>query len=931
MRNAARVLRTAVLAVAIASLAGACGADDPTEQAERYVASAREALDNARSDEAVVELKNAVQAKPDHAPARLLLGEVYLTTYQLEAAEKELRRALDHGAAPGEVWPSLLRVMVLQGKTAEALEAVDTLPPELAERPDIVALRAEMLLNEGRPEDARALLGSGSEAADSRILTQLARLAIADGELDRAERLAARAVEAEPPFAGAHLVRGLIQANSGEREAAISSLETGLALDPYSLPIGTRLAQIHLVTGGLDEADGVVTDMVRKMGNRVPLTQLRSMIALERRDFETAKVEAERVLGVAPRHRPALYVAGIANSALGNDATAVSQLERVVVNPPVPPMALKALALSNMRMGRPRAALDALDGSAVATGDLDGLRLAVAAALQSEDVDKAKQLLRTAVAEDPDSAGPTASLAALQLATGEDEDARRLLAGLSDTLEGGGVQDKTRLALLQLRAGNHEKALELADAIKNDDEFSYVGHTLAGMALANLDRGDEAVEEFERALEIKPGNRAAALALATLHQMRGDMAQAEAVLRETLEAAETDSHLLAGLTQVLLTQGRSEEAEQLLRGLAEQRPEDVGVKTLLAQYLLMVGRPEEALPLAEEAGELAPESAGVVETLGRVQLAAGDEAAAVGSFERLTSLRPESADAHFLLARARTETGDVEAGMDALDRVLDLAPDRDDARVILARLLLLDGRLDEAAPHIERLETSAPDALEAVELSAALARGRGEWARAAELYRRAWETDPRQDFAIGLADALWRDGRHDDAIRALEERLPAAEDGQDTAVAARSRLGEYYLLTGAMEKAADQYRGLVEVQPDNPILHNQLAWALWKLGSLDAAREHAERAHSLAPDSPEIKDTLGIVLLDSGEAQQAVNLLRDAAAARPDNPDIRFHLARALVETGDTAAARPILEDVVAGEDFDGKDEASALLQRIGG
>jgi len=929
MRNGARVLRTALLAVAIASLAGACGADDPTEEAESFVTSAREALENDRVDEAVVELKNAVQAKPDHAPARLLLGEVYLTTYQLDAAEKELRRALDHGAAPGEVWPSLLRVLMVQGRTAEALDAVEALPPDLTERPDILAMRAELLLDQGRAEEARALLGPGDAAADSRILTQLARLAIAEGDLDRAESLASRAVEAEPPFAGAHLVHGLIEANRGELEAAKTALENGLALDPYSLPIGTRLAQMHLVTGASDEAENVVTDLTRKLGNRVPLAQLRSMIALERRDFETAKREAERVLGVDPRHRAGLYVAGIANSALGNDATAVSQLEKLRANPPVPPMALKALALSNLRMGRPRDALDALDGNAVATGDLDGLRLAVAAALQSEDVDKAKQLLRTAVAEDPDSAGPTASLAALQLATGEDEEARQLLAGLSDTLEGSGVADKTRLALLQLRAGNHAKALELANAIKDDEKFSYVGHTLAGMALANLDRGDEAVEEFERALEIEPGNRAAALALATLHQVRGDVAQAEAVLRETLEAAETDSHLLTGLTQMLLTQGRSEEAEQLLRGIAERRPEDAGVKALLAQYLLMAERPAEALPVAREAAELAPESGGVVETLGRAQLAAGEDAAAVESFERLASLRPESPNAHFLLARARVETGDVEAGMAALDRVLELAPDRDDARVVLARLLLLDGQLDEAAPHIDRLETSAPDALEVVELSAALARGRGEWARAAEIYRRAWETEARPDFAIGLADALWRDGRRDDAIQALEERLPAEANGQDSAVAVRSRLAEYYLRTGAMEKAADQYRGLVDIQPDNPVLHNQLAWALWKLGSLDPAREHAERAHSLAPDSPEIKDTLGIVLLDSGEAEQAVGLLRDAAAARPESPDIRLHFARALVETGDTTQARSILEDLAA-QDFDGKDEASALLRRIG-
>lgn len=915
--------------LAAAVLVGACSPGDPQERAARYLASAEEALEEGRTSEAIIELKNAIQAKADFAPARLALGRLYVLQARYADAEKELRRALEHGAAEDAVSPPLLRALLGLGKAPEALEAIAGLPESLARTPEILALHADALLAQGRREEVRDLLGPAESLTDARLLARLARLAAIEGDMDRASALVDRALAAEPASERAYLLKGILAGSGGDMEGARAAFEDAAEIDPYSMEAGLRLAQTLIAMGELDQADAVIDQYRKRLGDRVPFANLGAMIALARRDFATAKTSAERILGVAPRFRPALYVAGIANTMLGNDDTAISQLERFIANDPAPAVAYKALAWANLRSERPQEALRVLEQANLPASDLPALRLALQAALQSDDVDRAKSLLREALREAPGQAGAAASLAALQLASGEREEAQRTLANLPDDLILESAGDKARMALLQLRAGNIEQALALAEELKTGDE-PQAGFLLAGLAHAQAGRTEQAMTELQAALAEAPGNRLAALSLASLYQQRGETAQAEAVLRDALKTADGDTRLLGGLVELLSVQGRSEAAESLLLSAAEDRPEDPAPRILLARLLLVSGRAEEALAPAETAARLAGENAAVEETLGRVHQALGNTEEARAAFASLVALQPESADAHFLLARAQLAEGDTEAAVGELRRVLEIAPERNDARVALARLLVLQQDFDAAAPLVRSLAEVAPEAIEVITLQGALARGRGEFARAAELYRRAWETQPRLQYLVALADGLWRDGRRDEAIEALESGL-SEHEGEEPATAARFRLAEYYYRSEALGKAAEQYRMLVEAEPDNAILRNQLAWTLWESGATEEARPHAERALELAPDSPEIKDTLAVILIDSGEADRALDLLREAIEQRPDNKELELHLARALVETGRTAEARDILRNLAAAEDFAQREEAAAMLESLGG
>jgi len=91
--------------------------------------------------------------------------------------------------------------------------------------------------------------------------------------------------------------------------------------------------------------------------------------------------------------------------------------------------------------------------------------------------------------------------------------------------------------------------------------------------------------------------------------------------------------------------------------------------------------------------------------------------------------------------------------------------------------------------------------------------------------------------------------------------------------------------------------------PDSPEVHNTLGTVLLKLGLVDSAREHFERARSLAPGASYAVNNLCYLELQHQDAAAAVTLCREAAAMDPESPVTRNNLAMALAVSGDVDAA----------------------------
>jgi predicted Zn-dependent protease len=129
--------------------------------------------------------------------------------------------------------------------------------------------------------------------------------------------------------------------------------------------------------------------------------------------------------------------------------------------------------------------------------------------------------------------------------------------------------------------------------------------------------------------------------------------------------------------------------------------------------------------------------------------------------------------------------------------------------------------------------------------------------------------------------------------------------------------------------AARAYRELAALQPENPVVLNNLAWTLAQLND-PTALDYAEKAYARAPNSAAVADTLGWILVERGDTKRGVEILAKAAAGAPNSLEIRLHYAKALVKAGDKAAAKQEIESALqtAGQG-PARAEAEELLKQL--
>ena len=115
---------------------------------------------------------------------------------------------------------------------------------------------------------------------------------------------------------------------------------------------------------------------------------------------------------------------------------------------------------------------------------------------------------------------------------------------------------------------------------------------------------------------------------------------------------------------------------------------------------------------------------------------------------------------------------------------------------------------------------------------------------------------------------------------------------------------------GHEDDAIAQYEIILEKQPDNVAVLNDLAWLYNEKGKAGAL-EMAERANKLAPDNAAIQDTYGWLLVQSGREESGLIALEKAAAKLSSVPTVRYHLAVALSQVGEKSRAKKELDAIL--------------------
>jgi tetratricopeptide (TPR) repeat protein len=141
-------------------------------------------------------------------------------------------------------------------------------------------------------------------------------------------------------------------------------------------------------------------------------------------------------------------------------------------------------------------------------------------------------------------------------------------------------------------------------------------------------------------------------------------------------------------------------------------------------------------------------------------------------------------------------------------------------------------------------------------------------------------------------------------------------------------LGTLEEAKGDLSKAQDYYKKAIELNPDDAVAANNLAYIMVDGGqNPDVALSLAQNARRAMPNSPNTADTLAWVYYAKGNFSSARDLLESTLKTFPDDQSLHYHLGMTYMKLGDKANAQTHLKKAqqLAPNTKFGKDAGSQL------
>lgn len=328
--------------------------------------------------------------------------------------------------------------------------------------------------------------------------------------------------------------------------------------------------------------------------------------------------------------------------------------------------------------------------------------------------------------------------------------------------------------------------------------------------------------------------------------------------------------------------GNIEQASLRLAELLDRQPGNRRARRLLAAARYRMGDPARAVETLRPLADRPDADPYSLTLMGRALARLGDGAGASYYLARAAQPRPAALTAVVALD---------EGAFAALLRDAEARPDDGPLQVRLVSALLARGEGGEALARARSLQAANPGAPEVHMLVGDALGVQGDFAGAAEQYRRAANIAFSEPVALRLIEALQRSGQAEAAGSVLE--LFVRQNPRN--VPALVLLAGRRMQAGDWPAAIGIYEGLrSRIGNNDATILNNLAWAYSETGDYRRAVPLARRAWALDRDNPATTDTYGWILFKSGaDRARGLALLEQAARGAPSDEAIRRRLEQA--------------------------------------
>ena len=914
-----------ISAIAMALALAACGS---SENPEALLASAKDYLAKNDNKAAVIQLKNALQNKPDLAEARFLLGKAMLDSGDPSAADVELGKAAALNYPADQVVPLQAKAWLALGQSHKIIDTLTKLQLASKEsQADLKTTIGQAHLMMGKVDAAVAAFDEALAAAPDygpAVFGQ-ARIKAANRDYQAAVALLDTVLAKKNDFYEALQFKGDLLTIQGKIQEAIEAYLQVLKIRPQYLPTHASLVSRHMQNGNMEAAEKQLEAMKKIAHLHPQTTYIQAEFLYRQKKFQEARESIAQHLRSMPESIQGQQLAGMIEVELRSYATAEKYLLAVLPRTSELGYARRALITAYLRSGQPSKALGVLQPVlSKIEGNSDMLALAGEVYMQNGDAGKANTYFTKAAALDPENKGKQTSVALSHLAKGDIDTAYRELESiaLSDT----GTRADTSLVASLLKNRRFDQALKSIAGLEKKQPENPLVDNLRGIAF--LGKGDikAARQNFEKALVKNPAYFPAAASLARMDVADKRFDDAKRRFESVVASNPKSTQGWLALAELHAKSGtNAENVAALISKAMAADPTSVPVRLELINLYIGTQDPKRAVAAAQEALSALPDNPAILDAQGRAQQAAGDYNQALVTYGKLASLLPSSVQPHLRMAEIQWVAKNKEEAMRSLQKALAIKPDSIEAQRGIIMIDLEANRVLQAVSTARNVQKQHPKNPAGYLLEGDSYVLSKLWKEAIEAYRKGIAQTGDVDLAIKLHATLVTQNIPSEADKFADRWL--SEHPKEL----RFRL---YLAETARNRkdyveSIKHYKILQSIQPDNPALLNNLAWVMGQ-NKDPKALEYAEKAYKLAPEQPSIADTLGALLLAKGEVKRGLELIKKANSLAPRDSMIQLSLAKALIKAGDKADAKGLLDELAArGEKFTAYDEVQELLKRL--
>ena len=464
----------------------------------------------------------------------------------------------------------------------------------------------------------------------------------------------------------------------------------------------------------------------------------------------------------------------------------------------------------------------------------------------------------------PKSASPL-SMAKAQLARGDLNSVESTLWSILAS-EPANEQALLMLGVVRGRQKRYAEAEALFRRVLQLNPKSIVAsRNLAGALLAQ-DKPDEAIRQYNQAIQLSPQDSDLKIEVAKLNLGRGDFAGALSAL-ETIKPDHFPPSAVALKAASLLGVGRRSDAEGLIPRVK--------------------GSPGAALDLAQ------------------VFVTANDSDAALKTLSLVNPVpKRAAAQVYYWKGRAQRQKGQAVAAMTSFRQALAADPKSVETLVAMAEIFAQEKKHADSLAMLEKARQVSPDSREVlrhliVEAMHAGQNDKGLQA-AQDLQRKSSELDDR--FLV--ASVMLQQRQFLAATHILEDYV--AQRPEDAK--AYLGLGMAYLNLLRYADARQALEHSVQIKPDIAEAEYQLGLLAGQQGSRQEAIQHWQRAVDLQPDHAQALFSLGTIYLESGNLAEAEGAFRKSLATDPSNMKTEYNLALVLNKLGKSEEAKQHFE-----------------------